>query len=69
MVAYKNKDTLYQAFMREAHHDAPNRQSEKLVSDVKAIEEQARANKTWIEQYDGNDAIADELRRPKPMFE
>ena len=69
MVAFKVSDKLYQAFMREAHHDAPNRQAEKLVNDVEALKAQAKANKTYLEQYDGQDAIEEELRRPKPMFE
>lgn len=69
MVAFKIKDSLYQAYMREAHHDAPNRQSEKLVSDVKAIEDQARENKSYVQKFDGNEGIEEELRRPKPMFE
>lgn len=69
MVAFKLSDKLYQAYMREAHHDAPNRQSEKLVNDVETIQAQAKANKTFLEQFDGQDAIKDELRAPKPMFE
>lgn len=69
MVAFKITDKLYQAYMREAHHEAPNRQAEKLVSDVEAIKAQAKANKTYIDTFDGQDELADELRRPKPMFE
>jgi len=55
--------------MLEAHHVAPNRQAEKLVSDVEAIKAQAKANKTYIEQFDGQDEIEKELRLPKPTFE
>lgn len=69
MVAFKISDKLYQAYMREAHHDAPNRQSEKLVNDVEAIQAQAKANKTYLEQFDGQDAIKEELRVRTPTFE
>lgn len=69
MVAFKIKNTLYQAYMMEAHHDAPNRQAEKLVSDVEAIKAQAKAGKAYVEQFDGQDEIEKELRLPKPMFE
>lgn len=69
MVAFKVSDRLYQAFMREAHHDAPNRQAEKLVNNLEMIKEQAKANKTFVQQFDGQDGFADELRKPQPMFE
>jgi len=69
MVAFKITDKLYQAYMKHAHHDEPNRQSEKLVQDVKVIQEQAKSGKSYINQYDGQDSIEAELRAPKPMFE
>ena len=69
MVAFKISDKLYQAFMREAHHDGPNRQSEKLVSDVEAIKAQAAEGKAYVQQFDGQDELAKELRTPKPMFD
>ena len=69
MVAFKVPDRLYQEYMRFAHHDAPNQQAEKLVSDIEAIKAQAKASKSYIEQGDGQEDLAEELRRPKPMFE
>lgn len=69
MVAFKITDRLYQEYMRFAHHDAPNQQSEKLVSDVEAIKAQAKSGKSYVDQFDGQDDIARELKAPKPMFE
>lgn len=69
MVAYKITDKLYQAYMKHSHHDEPNRQSEKLVQDVDQIKEQAKSGKSYINQFDGQDAIEKELERPQPMFE
>ena len=69
MVAYKISDKLYQAFMREAHHNAPNQQSEKLVQDVDMIKSQAKSGKSYVAQYDGQDSIEHELRTPNPTFE
>lgn len=69
MVAFKLTDKLYQAYMNEAHHDAPNRQSEKLVQDVEMIKAQAKAGKSFIEQSEGQDGLSEELRKPKSRFE
>lgn len=69
MVAFKLSEKLYQEYMRYAHHDAPNEQAQKLVSDVEELKAQAKASKTYIQQFDGSDDLVDELRKPKPMFE
>lgn len=69
MVAFKVKDNLYQMYMKHAHHDEPNRQSEKLVQDVKSIQEQAKDGKSYVEQFDGQDSIEKELRAKQPAFE
>ena len=62
MVAYKLPQRLYDAYMREAHHDAPLREQEKLTATVDAIAEQARRDKGAIEEDEG----FQELRNPAP---
>lgn len=69
MVAFKVTDKLYQAYMKAAHHDAPNEQSEKLVQDVEMIKSQAKSGKSYVSQYDGQDSIEKELRSATPVFE
>lgn len=67
MLAFKIKDNLYEAYMMENHHDAPNRQDEKLVQDVKQVQNQAKSSKTYVESSEGNDEIEKTLQeRPKP---
>jgi len=69
MVAFKITDKLYQAYMKHAHHDAPNQQSEKLVQDVEMIKAQAKSGKSYVNQFDGQDDIEAELRKPQTVFE
>ena len=69
MVAFKLSDRLYQAYMNEAHHDAPNRQSEKLVQDVDMINEQAKERKSYIQKSEGQEGLSEELKKPKLRFE
>jgi len=53
MLAFKLPMSLYEAFMREAHHDEPLRQEEKLTDTAEFLEQQARASKSSIETFDG----------------
>jgi len=67
MLAYKIKQNLYEAYMMENHHDAPNRQDEKLVQDVKQIQGQAKSSKTYVESSEGNEEIEQTLQeKSKP---
>ncbi len=62
MLAFKIRQNLYDAYMMENHHDAPNRQDEKLIQDVKQIQGQAKSNKTYVESSEGNEEIEETLR-------
>ena len=68
MVAYKISDSLYNAYMKEAHYHRPNALAAKLVQDVEQLKEQAKSNKTYLETYDGAEEIESEMRRGKPVF-
>ncbi len=62
MLAFKLPDSLYQAFMREAHYDAPLREEGKLADVADMLREQAaRAGGALIEE-DG----MQELREYQP---
>lgn len=51
MVAFKLPESLYQAFMREAHYDAPNREEGKIEDMARAMRDQAeRSGAALIEE-------------------
>jgi hypothetical protein len=54
MLAFKLPMSLYEAFMREAHHDAPLREEEKLTDTAEYLEQQARASGSNLLKGDGN---------------
>lgn len=54
MLAFKLPMSLYEAFMREAHHDAPLREEEKLTDTAEFMEQQARASKSQLILGNGN---------------
>lgn len=66
MVAFKLPESLYQAFMKEAHHDAPAREAAGLVHQLDVLKEQADRDKGQIIEGDG----IEELRKspPKGVF-
>lgn len=66
MLAFKLPLRLYQAFMEEAHFNAPMREDEKLVAMTEAMQEQAeRAGGRLIE----GDGMADLRKVPeRPVF-
>lgn len=66
MLAFKLPLRLYQAFMEEAHFNAPAREDEKLVAMTEAMQEQAeRAGGRLIE----GDGMADLRKVPeRPVF-
>ena len=54
MLAFKLPMSLYEAYMKEAHHDAPLREEEKLTDTAEFLEQQARASKSKLSVGDGN---------------
>lgn len=66
MLAFKLPLSLYEKFMREAHHDAPMREEEKLTETAEFLEQQARASKSRLSMGDGNMEIGEDR---EPMFD
>jgi hypothetical protein len=57
MVAYKVPERLYQMYMREAHHNAPLREEEKLRAILDVIRDTAKEKGLGVEQGDGTEAL------------
>jgi len=57
MLAFKLPMSLYQKYMREAHHDAPLREEEKLTDTAEFLEQQAKASKSRILVEEGTAEI------------
>lgn len=68
MLAFKIPLTLYQRFMKEAHHDAPLREAEKLTVRVDQLREGAQAKGGNVVEYDGMQAIRSERHARTPTF-
>lgn len=66
MLAFKLPLSLYEKFMREAHHDAPQREEDKLKETVDYMEAQARSSKSRITVGDGSAEIG---REREPVFD
>ena len=62
MLAFKLPESLYQAFMKEAHHDAPLREEQKLADVADSIREQAERSGSRLMEGDG----LEELRISAP---
>jgi hypothetical protein len=54
MLAFKLPISLYERFMKEAHHDAPMREEEKLTDTAEFLEEQAKMSKSRLTVGEGN---------------
>ena len=54
MLAFKLPISLYEKYMKEAHHDAPLREEEKLTDTAEFLEQQARASKSKLQVGEGN---------------
>ena len=54
MLAFKLPISLYEKYMKEAHHDAPLREEEKLTDTAEFLEQQARASKSKLQIGEGN---------------
>jgi hypothetical protein len=66
MLAFKLPMSLYEKFMREAHHDAPNREEEKLTDTADFMAQQARGSNSQIVEGDG---MGDLREKRKAQFE
>ena len=62
MLAFKLPESLYLAFMREAHHDAPLREEEKLTDTAEFMQQQARASGANLMIGDGNSEMGQKRR-------
>ena len=67
MVAAKLPDRLYYRLMREAHHDAPLREEERITSDMDSMNERARGSKSRMIEEDGMSSLRE--APPNPIFE
>jgi len=67
MIAAKLPERLYFRLMREAHHDAPLREEERITTNMDSMEERARGAKTRMMEEDGMSSLRE--APPTPMFE
>jgi len=67
MIAAKIPTRLYLRLMREAHHDAPLREEERMVSENDAMRDRARNSKSQLYEEDGIEDLRD--APPDPVFE
>ena len=67
MLAFKLPLNLYQMYMKEAHHDAPAREQEKLTHVIDTIREGARAKGGDVLEYEGTAELRRDRRR-SPSF-
>lgn len=54
MLAFKLPMKLYELYMKEAHHDAPLREEEKLADTANFMQQQARGEKSEVIVGEGN---------------
>lgn len=54
MLAFKLPMSLYESYMREAHHDAPNREEDKLQDTTTYMAQQAKSSKSRFDIEDGS---------------
>lgn len=66
MLAFKLPLSLYEKYLREAHHDAPLREEEKLTDTADFLDQQARASKSRLSMGDGQSEIGEER---EPIFD
>lgn len=64
MVAYKLPMSLYQAFMKEAHHDAPRREEEKISEAAESLAAQAGANAGPLIEDEGFQELRQNVSAP-----
>ena len=66
MIAAKIPDRLYYRFMREAHHDAPLREEDKIAETLESMGAQARGSKSRMIEEEGFSSLRD--APPEPTF-
>ena len=66
MLAFKLPLSLYEKYMREAHHDAPMYEEEKLLDTAQFLEQQASASKPRLQIGEGNMEIG---QNKEPIFD
>lgn len=66
MLAFKLPLSLYEKYMREAHHDAPMYEEEKLLDTAQFLEQQASASKSRLQIGEGNMEIG---QNKEPIFD
>ncbi len=64
MLAFKLPQSLYDAYMREAHYDAPLREEEKLSDTAEFMAQQARTSKSKVVMGDGTADLVKRVERP-----
>ena len=65
MLAFKLPMRLYEMYMREAHHDAPNREEEKLNATIDTIAQEAERRKAKVIVEEGSQELGRGPLRPK----
>jgi hypothetical protein len=71
MIAYKLPIELYQRYMQESHHDAPEREEQKLADTAASIREHAASvnpEARRVGYASGTEAIGDPKRKPRSKF-
>jgi hypothetical protein len=63
MLAFKLPVRLYEMYMKEAHHDAPAREDEKIVANFEALNGDAQSVGSRLVAGDGLQGIRDAARR------
>jgi hypothetical protein len=64
MIAMKLPLRLYAMYMKESHHDAPNREEDKLNATIRAIQEEAARAKARVDMEEGTAELGSNPRRP-----
>ena len=67
MLAFKLRDSLYQRYMLEVHHNAPNREAGKMTDTLKFIQDQKQKKGSVAEISEGFDEMLNPQSRP-PTF-
>lgn len=65
MLAFKLPDHLYQMYMREAHHNMPRRQEEKLSDTADMIKREAEGKGFQVTEFEGNADLREEVAAPR----
>ena len=67
MIAAKLPERLYFRIMREAHHDAPLREEERITGDMDSMGDRARGSKSRMIEEEGFASMREPP--PAPKFE